>query len=82
MAGPETRFEDTCVITGVRNDISVVGEILEFRPQDRIVATIQRSAKVTLRWDARVQRYVGSISDVEFRSEGPKAHTFRTDRHR
>jgi len=50
MAGRETRFEDTCEITGIKNRISVMGEILTFKEKDIIIATIHRSAKVTLRW--------------------------------
>ncbi len=80
MAGQQTRFEDTCEITGMKNDISVLGEILTFREKDVIVATIERSAKVTLRWNEYAQLYVGSLGGVEFRSPGPKSHTFRTGR--
>ena len=76
----ETRFEDTCEITGVKNGMSVVGEILDFREKQSIVATIQRSAKVTLRWDERVSLYVGSLGGVEFQSPGPKSRTVRTTR--
>ncbi len=80
MAGRETRFDDTCDITGVKNDITVVGEILKFRERDVIVATIHRSAKVTLYWKEHIELYVGSLGGVEFQSAGPKSHTFRTHR--
>jgi hypothetical protein len=80
MTQRETRFEDTCEIEGVSNGISVVGEILTFREKQTIIATIQRSAKVTLRWDDRVGLYVGSLGGVEFQSTGPKSRTYRTTR--
>ena len=80
MAGRETRFEDTCEITGIKNDISVVGEILTFREHELIIATIERSAKVTLRWNPRTQLYIGSLGGVEFQSAGPKSYTYRTRR--
>jgi len=80
MSGRETRFEDTCEITGIKNDISVVGEILTFKEKQLIIATIQRSAKVTLRWNERAELYVGSLGGVEFRSQGPKSYTYRTHR--
>ncbi len=80
MTVRETRFEDTCQITGIKNDISVPGEILKFREKDVIVATINRSAKVTLRWQEHAELYIGSMGGVEFSSEGPKAHTYRTHR--
>ena len=80
MATRETRFEDTCEITGIKNDISVLGEILTFKEKDIIVATIHRSAKVTLRWKDHAELYVGSLGGVEFQSTGPKSHTYRTHR--
>lgn len=76
----EVRFEDTCEITGIRNEISVVGEILTFREHDLIIATINRSAKVTLRWQAHATAYIGSMGGVEFQSPGPKSHAYKTRR--
>jgi hypothetical protein len=80
MTDRRTQFEDTCEIRGVKNDIATTGEILEFREKQLIIATIQRSAKVTLRWDERVGLYIGSLGGVEFQSAGPKSRTFRTTR--
>lgn len=80
MAGSETRFDDTCEITGVETGVTVTGEIITFKEKEIIVATIQRSAKVTLRWDDRVMLYVGSLGGVEFQSDGPKSYTYRTHR--
>lgn len=80
MAHGEIRFADTCEITGIKNNISVVGEILTFRESEFIIATIQRSAKVTLNWDERAQLYIGSLGGVEFQSPGPKSQTYRTHR--
>lgn len=80
MAGRETRFEDTCEITGIKNDASVMGEILNFREKDVIIATINRSAKVTLRWNEHAEVYVGSLGGVEFSSPGPNSYTYRTHR--
>ncbi|MFP6827509.1 MAG: hypothetical protein VCC36_00385 [Gammaproteobacteria bacterium] len=80
MVGRETRFEDTCEITGIKNDISVLGEILKFREKDVIIATINRSAKVTLYWKEHAELYVGSLGGVEFQSPGPKSQTYRTHR--
>jgi hypothetical protein len=80
MSGQRIRFEDTCDITGIKNNISVLGEILTFREKDRIVATIHRSAKVTLHWKEAQQLYIGSLGGVEFQSSGPKSQTYRTTR--
>ena len=80
MVGSRTRFDDTCEIVGVKNESSVTGEMLQFREHDIIIATIHRSAKVKLHWQVNVEQYLGSMGGVEFRSEGPKAHTYRTTR--
>jgi len=64
MAGRETRFEDTCEITGIKNRISVLGEILTFNEKHFIIATIHRSAKVTLRWKEHAELYIGSLGGV------------------
>jgi hypothetical protein len=78
--GRGTRFADTCEITGIKNGASVLGEILKFREKDIIIATIHRSAKVTLRWNERAELYVGELGGVEFQSAGPKSQTYRTHR--
>jgi len=80
MVGRETRFEDTCEIMGIKNEISVIGEILTFREKQIIIATIERSAGVTLHWNDRAELYIGSLGGVEFQSAGPKSHAYR--RHR
>lgn len=80
MVGRETRFEDTCEIRSIKTDASVQGEILKFRDKEVIVATINRSAKVTLRWNPNAELYVGSLGGVEFQSAGPRSHTYRTHR--
>ena len=80
MTVRETRFEDTCELTGIQHELSVLGEILKFREKDVIIATINRSAKVTLRWNEHAEVYVGSLGGVEFRSPGPKSYTYRTPR--
>ena len=72
MSGRHTRFEDTCEITGIGNGVTVIGEILQFRERDVITAMINRSARVTLRWNDRANVYVGALGGVEFESPGPK----------
>jgi hypothetical protein len=80
MVGREIRFEDTCEITGLKNGIVVVGEIINFKEKGVIVATINRAAKVSLHWQEQAGQYVGSLAGVEFTSAGPKSTTYRTHR--
>lgn len=80
MTVRESRFEDTCEIVGLANNVTVTGEILKFREKDVIVATINRSARVTLHWQEHANLYVGSMAGVEFSSKGPVLHTWRTHR--
>lgn len=72
MGGRGPGFEDTCDIVGIGNNVSVAGEILQFREHDIIIAMINRSARVTLRWNERANLYVGALGGVEFQSVGPK----------
>ncbi len=73
MTARHTYFEETCEIKGVENGVTVTGEILHFREHDSITAMINRSARVTLRWNDRANVYVGAFGGVEFESPGPKA---------
>lgn len=75
MRGRGTRFEDTCDISSIDTNVSVLGEILQFREHDIIIAMINRSARVTLRWNDRANVYVGALGGVEFQSPGPNAIT-------
>jgi len=75
MAMRGTRFEDTCEVTGDKNDVTVIAEILTFREKNVIIATINRTAEVTLRWQEPVELYIGSLAGMELRSSGPKPHT-------
>lgn len=74
-----SRYEDTCEISSVKTGITM-GEILTFKPKDLIIATINRSAKVTLHWKDYANLYVGSLGGVEFSSPGPKEQKYRTHR--
>ncbi len=80
MVGSQTRFDDICEIVGVKNGIAVTGEILQFREKDVIIATINRSVKVSLHWKEHAEQYIGSVGGVEFQSIGPKSQTYRTTR--
>ena len=75
MNARRTHFEETCEITGTESGVTVTGEILHFREHDAITAVINRSARVTLRWNDRANVYVGALGGVEFESPGPKAVT-------
>lgn len=75
-----SRYEDTCEISSIKTGISTMGEILTFKPKELIIATINRSAKVTLRWKEHADLYIGSMGGVEFSSPGPIEQTYRTHR--
>ena len=67
------QFEDTCEITGIESGVTVTGEILQFKEHDVLTAVINKSARVTLRWNDRANVYVGAFGGVEFESHGPRA---------
>ena len=74
------RYEDTCEITGIKTGMKATGEILTFVPKIKIIATINRAAKVTLNWREHAKLYIGSMAGVEFSSPGPKETLYRTTR--
>ena len=66
------QYADTCDIHNTDRDVTVVGEILDFRPDNRLVVSLGRSVKVSLEYDSYHKIYVGSMAGMEFTSKGPK----------
>lgn len=75
-----TEFADTCEITGIKTGVVTTGEILKFKENEVIIATIKRSARVTLHWKDHANLYIGSMAGIEFTSPGPESYSYRTTR--
>ena len=65
--------QDTCMLTCVTNDRTMMAEILDFREKHSLRVAIERSVTVTLSWNG--QRYVGRCAGLEFETAGPKIKT-------
>lgn len=75
-----SQFDDVCDVTCISNDVTEVGEILEFREKEYISLTIRRSVKLNLRWNEAVGVYIGKMAGLEFQSDGPNEYTYRSHR--
>lgn len=62
-------YSDKCKLKNSNNGVEVDAEILEFKPQKLLVVSINRSVKVTLKYNGK--SYVGSMAGMEFTSAGP-----------
>jgi hypothetical protein len=45
---------------------------MDFRPNHSLTVSVQRSIKLILKYEARVNTYVGKMSGLEFTTAGPK----------
>ena len=75
-----SQFDDVCDVTCISNDVTELGEILEFREKEYISLTIRRSVKLNLRWNEAVGVYIGKMAGLEFQSAGPNEYTYRSHR--
>lgn len=80
MSKQHTQFDDVCDVTCISNGSTELGEILTFREKEFISLTIRRSVKLRLNWDDAVNVYIGRMAGLEFQSDGPGVHTYRTSR--
>ena len=63
-------YADTCKIKNTNNDTEVEAEVLEFKPNNILVVSLNRSVKIILKHNGKI--YVGSMAGMEFTSQGPK----------
>lgn len=74
------QFGDVCNVTCISNGLTELGEILTFREHEFISLTIKRSVKLRLNWNEQAELYIGSMAGLEFQSDGPEEHSYRTHR--
>ena len=75
-----SHFEDVCDVKCISSGLTEVGEILTFREKEFISLTIKRSVKLRLNWNERAELYIGNMAGLEFQSDGPREHTYRSHR--
>ena len=76
----EIEYEDECELYNFDSGKTVTAEILNFQPERSLTVSINRSIKVTLRYQENGKKYIGSAGGFEFWSDGPKGYTYRTSR--
>ena len=53
-------------------DKTVLAEVLEFKPRQFLNVAVERSIRLTMRYDAKHNQYVVNMANLEFTSKGPK----------
>lgn len=73
------RHENICIIQQVGNgNKNVTAEILEFKENDRLVAVLNKSVKLSMKWNGRI--YEGRMAGLDFVTTGPKITRTSTGR--
>ena len=65
-------YEEKCKITCTDNGNILDVEVLNFKPQAYLDVSVNRSFKLQLKYNDRHNIYVGSMSNYEFTTSGPK----------
>lgn len=73
-----TRHDDHCEVKQANSSKTVRAEILEFKEQDRLVAVLNKSVKLPMKWNGRV--YEGRMAGMDFITSGPKLTKTSTGR--
>jgi len=68
----DVTYADTVDLKCTDNGNIVIAEVMDFRPNHSLTVSVQRSIKLILKYEARVNTYVGKMSGLEFTTAGPK----------
>ena len=74
------RYEDKAKVICVDNNQSVDAEILEFKPQVLLSVSLERSIKLTLKYNLKSDEYQGELYGRTFVSKGPKGRHYSVGR--
>ena len=66
------RYEDTAKVLCVDNGQTVSADVLEFKPQVLLSISLQKSIKLVLKYNTKVDEYQGELYGRTFTSKGPK----------
>lgn len=73
-------YGDKCQVYNTNTDHSVTAEVLDFQPERSLSVAVGRAVKVVMRYNERNKKYIGSVGNMEFISDGPEAYSYRTRR--
>lgn len=84
MAQQRTEYSDTCEIHNTDRGKTFTAEILNFVPEKILDVSLDRSVKISMRWQNSPTGsggfYIGSMAGMEFTSEGPDSVTYKLGR--
>lgn len=66
------KYDDTAKVTCVDNGQVVDADVLEFKPQVMLSISLQKSIKLVLKYNQKVDEYQGELYGRTFTSIGPK----------
>lgn len=68
-------YDDICKILCLDTNISTTGEILDFKPEKKLIVSINRTIRMDLEYNTRKKKYIGKAAGMEFVTDGPKQLT-------
>mgnify|MGYP001166272237 FL=1 len=74
------RYEDKCEIVCNDNDVKATGDVMQFKPEDRLIVAIAGN-KIQLNYNGKGM-YIGNKLGMEFISRGPKQYEVNLGRQR
>ena len=72
-----TEYKDTCWLHNTDKGKDVVADILDFYPEKHLIVSIEKVAKVTLKYNRYQGIYVGSSAGLEFTTRGPERYDYK-----
>lgn len=68
----ETNYADEIPIYCSDTGKTVMAEVLEFKPRQFLNVSIERYIRLSMKYDAKHDQYVGNRANLEFTAKGPK----------
>jgi DNA helicase TIP49 (TBP-interacting protein) len=63
------RHSDKCTVICVSSKKSSEADVIEFNDKKHLVVSLNRSVKLTMKWNGKV--YEGRVAGLDFESSGP-----------
>lgn len=72
------RWASTCEVKNANSNKTVIAEIQDFTEKDRLNVVLNKSVKLSMKWNGRV--YEGRMAGIDFISTGPIGHAYTEGR--
>lgn len=77
---PMIKYEETAQITCVDNGQVVKADVLDFKPQNILSVSLEKSIKLVLKYNPKTDEYQGDLYGRTFVTKGPKGTYFKQGR--